>query len=293
MEDRDEIAKKEPGMTRQKAAWLRKADKEAQKFLKIRQEKKESYNRSKRLAELRSLKGITKADCFYSMLDKYLKGATTPELSVEFHYTEDKIIEMLEEHYRDVVNAKAAHSLCITSSDGSNPVLEKLRNTEVLQQEFLDLMSNENSCTLTEEESLFAWIYVHKGDSIEAIESSGLNIGLFADRPVTYRRGILTRSLYLQNKNNVAQYIKELREKKYYTEDVTKQYIQELLLEQIAQMKLKGDKKDAVNLRQTIELLGKTIGAFTEKIEVHEIDPSRSLDLLIEMAKEASVKELE
>ena len=63
--------------------------------------------------------------------------------------------------------------------------------------------------------------------------------------------------------------------------------MQELLLEQIEQTKLRGDRKDSVNLRQLIELLGKTIGAFTERVEVHEIDPSKSLDLLIEMAKDA------
>ena len=200
---------------------------------------------------------------------------------------------MMEEHFRDVANAKAAHSLVITRRDGYNPVIEKLKATEVINEEFLSLLSPDDSPTLTEEEALFSWIYVHKGDSIEALETAGLHIGLFPDRPATYKRGLLTRSIFLQNKANIAQYIKELREKKYYTEDVTKQYVQELLLEQIAQMQLKGDKRDAVNLRQTIELLGKTIGAFTEKIEVHEVDPSRSLDLLISMAKEASVKELQ
>jgi hypothetical protein len=64
-------------------------------------------------------------------------------------------------------------------------------------------------------------------------------------------------------------------------------------LEQIDQVKSKGDRKDAVHLRQLIELLGKTIGAFTEKIEVMEYNPSKSLDLLIELASAASVKELE
>lgn len=264
----------------------------AQKLLKVRQEKETAYDRTKRLSKLRELENITKEKDFYPILDGYLKGQTTPQLSQKFHYAEDKIIRMLDEHYKDVVNSKEAHSSCITSKNGYNPVMEKLITTEVMCQEFFNMISKYDSATLTEEEALFCWIYVHKGDSIEALESSGLHIGLFPDRPVTYKRGLLTRSVYLQNKSNIAQYIKELREKKYYTEDITKQYVQELLLEQIAQMQLKGDKRDAVNLRQTIELLGKTIGAFTEKIEIHEVDPSRSLDLLISMAKEASVSEL-
>jgi hypothetical protein len=259
---------------------------------KLLHHKKKRWTHEERLAELRKLNGIVREDCFYKVVEGYIKGKTTLELAKEFHYSQDKIIYMIEEHYRDLVNAKEAHALCITSKEGYNPVFEKLMASEVMTENFLALLSPPEACTLTEEEALFSWIYVHKGDSIEAIEASGLQIGLFADRPVTYKRGVLTRSLYLQNKANIAAYIKELREKKYYTEDITKQYVQELLLEQIAQMKLKGDKRDAVNLRQTIELLGKTIGAFTEKIEIHEVDPSRSLDLLIEMAKTACVSEL-
>lgn len=267
--------------------------KEAKDLLKRRQEKEKEFKETKYLASLRKLRGIKKETHFYEILDKYLKGATTPMLSAEFNYSEDKIIQMIEEHYRDVVNAKEAHALAISDSNGSSVIHEKLKMIDTITDDFLSLLSPHDSPTLTEEEALFAWVYVHKGDSVEAVEEAQLAIGLFPDRPVTYRRGVLTRSIYLQNKANIAQYIKELREKKYYTEDITKQYIQEQLLEQIAQMKLKGDRKDAVNLRQTIELLGKTIGAFTEKIEVHEVDPSRSLDLLISMAKEASVKELE
>lgn len=279
-------------MARMSKAEYKRQKEEAVRLLRVREEKKEFYDRNGRLAALRQLSGVSKEKDFYSILDEYLKGATTPDLSLKYHYSEDKIIRMIDEHYRDIVNAKEAHALCILDKDGNSPVIEKLKAAETITEDFLSLLSPHDSPTLTEEEALFAWVYVHKGDSIEAVEEAQLAVGLFADRPVTYRRGILTRSLYLQNKNNIAQYIKELREKKYYTEDVTKQYIQEQLLEQIAQMKLKGDRKDAVNLRQTIELLGKTIGAFTEKIEVHEIDPSRSLDLLISMAKDASVKEL-
>lgn len=265
---------------------------EAKRLLKIKKERENQWDRNGRLAALRKLEGVTKEKYFYEILDKYLKGTPTPELSLQYHYTEDKLIQMLEEHYRDVVNAKEAHSLCITDNSGHNPIHEKLKAVETITDDFLSLLSPPNSPTLGEEEALFSWILVHKGDAVEAVEEAGLSLGLFKDRAPTYRRGILTRSLYLQNKNNISQYIKILRDEKYQTEEITKQYIQQELLEQISQMKLKGDRKDAVNLRQSIELLGKTIGAFTEKIEVHEVDPSRSLDLLISMAKEASVKEL-
>jgi hypothetical protein len=265
---------------------------EARELLRIRTQKEDHYDLVKRNSKLRALKGISKEENFYEILDLYLKGATIKELSNQFHYDEDKVRSMIDDHHEQLANSRAAHSLIITSKEGYNPVLEKLKAIEVINDEFLSKLSPEDSPTLSEEEALFCWIYVHKGDSQEAIEMATLDTGLFKEQIVTYKRGIFSRSLYLQNKNNVAQYITQLREQRYYTEDISKQYIQQLLLEQIDQVKSKGDRKDAVHLRQLIELLGKTIGAFTEKIEVMEYNPSRSLDLLIEMAQEASVKEL-
>ena len=266
---------------------------EARELIKKREQREDYYDLTKRKSQLRSLKGISKEKNFYEILDHYLKGATTPWLAEEFNYPEDKINQMIREHHEQLTNSRMAHSLCITSKEGYNPVLEKLKAIEVINDDFLGKLSPNDSPTLTEEEALFCWIYVHKGDSHEAIEMSTLDIGLFKDQVVTYKRAVFSRSLYLQNKNNIAQYITQLREQRYYTEDISKQYIQQLLLEQIDQVKSKGDRKDAVHLRQLIELLGKTIGAFTEKIEVMEYNPSKSLDLLIELASAASVKELE
>lgn len=266
---------------------------EAKKLLRVRGEREDYYSLTTRNQRLRELKGISKEENFYEILDLYLKGTTIQEISSQYHYHEDKVRRMIDDHHEQLSNSRAAHALVITSTEGYNPVLEKLKAIEVINDDFLDKLSPPTSHTLTEEEALFCWIYVHKGDSQEAIEMATLDTGLFKDQIVTYKRGIFSRSLYLQNKDNVAQYIVDLREQRYYTEDISKQYIQQLLLEQIDQVKSKGDKKDAVHLRQLIELLGKTIGAFTEKIEVMEYNPSKSLDLLIEMAQEASVKELQ
>ena len=261
---------------------------EAKELIREKQKRQEVNERNNRLRELRKLRGVSKPTHFYKILDKFLTGITTGELALEYGYSEKEINRMIDQHHEDLSNARAANSLQLQANDGSNPVLDKLSKLELLNQEFLDKLSDNYSPTLTEEEALFCWLYVHKGDSVEAIEESTLDSGLFKDKPKSYKRGVLSRSIYLQNKPNVAQYIKELRESRYYTEDISKQYIQELLLEQIEQTKLRGDRKDSVNLRQLIELLGKTIGAFTERVEVHEIDPSKSLDLLIEMAKDAS-----
>lgn len=266
---------------------------EASELLSIAEKRIDKADRNERLAELRELKGVTKEEYFYNILDDYLKGAPIKELVGKYNYSDKHIRDMIENHHQQLVNARSANALAITQKDGYNPVLEKLKKIEVLNQEFFDKLSPEDSPTLSEEEALFAWMYVHRGDSREAVEMSTLDVGLFKDQPVTYKRGIFSRAVYLQHKPNVASYIKELRNTKYRQDDVNKTYVQELLLEEIQQIKEKGDKKDSKTLSRLIELLGKTIGAFTERVEVMEVDPSKSLDLLIDMAKNATIKELE
>ena len=263
----------------------------AKELLQTRSEKEERDLLVKRNKELKKLKGIKHSTHFYEIIAKYIRGTTVKELAKEYHFTETRIVEMIEEHSRDLVNARETNAI-VLGNTYHNQSVERLKKTEVLNEEFLSLLSPPTSPNLSEEEALFCWLYVHKGDSEEAIEEAGLNIGLFKSQRVTYKRGILTRSIYLQNKTNIAQYIKELREAKYHSDDITKKYVQELILDEIDKIKQRGDKRDSVNLRQLIELLGKSIGAFTERIEIHEVDPNKALDHLIELAKEANVKEL-
>lgn len=243
-------------------------------------------------ADLRDQNHISRERIKYKVIELYLNNTPISKIAEKYHYTTGEITSIIDDHIMNLANTRSAQVLESSRETKIYPVLEKLKKIEVLNEPFLAKLSPNESLTLTEEEALFAWIYVHKGDSKEAVEMSTLDEGLLKEQAVTYRRGIFSRALYLQNKPNVAQYIKELREAKYFQEDITKQYIQRELLEQIDYVKQRNDKRDAVHLRQLIELLGKTIGAFTERVEIQEVNPSKSLDLLIEMAKEASVKEL-
>lgn len=266
--------------------------KEAKNLLRKDKEKYKTKQEFEISRALRDLEGTHKELYFYEILDKYLKGAKTKDLALEYHYPEYKIAEMITMHHKDLVNARSAHALASTNKQGNNIIIDKLKATEVINEDFMLLLSQDTSSTLSESEALYAWIYVHRGDTEEAIEMSGLQVGLYKTESATYKRGLMARSFYLQNKPNVSKYIKELREQKFYADDVDKRYVQELILEQIDQLRQQGTKRDIRTLSKMIELLGKTIGAFTEKIEISEVDPSKSLDLLIQMAKEAQVSEI-
>lgn len=230
------------------------------------------------------------------ILYEYAYGSDVNTLSTKYSLHPSDIRRFINERLEALINYKERDILKESGHDKKEKCmrsLQKLKDSELITENFLTSLSDSNDPILTDEEALFAQLYVRTGDSQEAIQGSNLDDGLIETRGPSYKRGILIRSSYLREKPNIKEYISTLREDLFSTNDISKQRVQELLVEEIYKMKEKGDPRDKINLRQTIELLGKTIGAFTEKVEIHEVDPSKSLDALIEMAKEAEVRELE
>lgn len=231
-----------------------------------------------------------------NMIYDFSRGIDLEDLSTKYNYTYKDIHKAVNKLLEDLLNIKESRVLEDNKYKKGlkGPIqvsIRKLKDYKLINEDFLSLLSEDDSKTLSEEESLFSYLYVYRGDAHEGLEASGLSTGLIKGSE-SYRKALTIRAAYLKEKPNVASYIQRLREERYVTTDVTKDSVQSMLLEELAVMKERGDVRDRVNIRQTIELLGKTIGAFTERVEIHEVDPSTSLDLLIEMAKEAETKEL-
>lgn len=225
----------------------------------------------------------------------YSKGLTTIELEEKYNLHRADIRAFINLSLSNLMNFKERNVLRMRGCKDQvilQRSLQKLKDMELITETFLSLLSPSSSPTLSDEEALFAQLYIRTGNSEEAIKGAGLDDGL-VNTGAGYRRAILVRSSYLREKPNVKGYIDTLRSSLFSPQDIEKGKIQELLIEEIYKMKEEGNPRDKTNLRQTIELLGKTIGAFTEKVEIHEVDPSKSLDALIEMATEATVKEIE
>jgi len=72
---------------------------------------------------------------------------------------------------------------------------------------------------------------------------------------------------------------------------VSKKYVQSELIKQVEQLKEviasdNGSQRARGAMLKAIELLGRSVGAFVDKVQVEQVDPSKALDQLIEMAKE-------
>lgn len=230
-------------------------------------------------------------------------------IAEQFATTEENVNLIVTRCWKTLTNIKETRALLGAipgkdpsstgfGSSSSRASLAMLHNSKLINQSFLDLLSHTGEeRSLTDAESIYTWIYVHTGENDIAIQEAGLDVGLHREKSddtakFNYDKAVAFRGLYLRSRPNIASYIKELRERRFVDQDISKSRIQSELLDQLQQMKDSGDSKNRTAMLKTIELLGKTIGAFVERVELSEVNPSKALDELIDMAKRGAVKEL-
>lgn len=229
----------------------------------------------------------------------YAEGTlSVNDIARKHNTTRENIQLIVNRHWKALTNMKESRALvsATTGLPSEKKALHALQNTDLINKEFQDLLSSDTANLLTEAEAQYAWIYTHTGDILEALKISQLDVGLYKEVKRTnrfsYDRACIIRSMYLNSKPNVAKYIQELREAKYTDTNLGKARIQSELIDQLQMMKAQGDSRNRKDILRCIELLGKTVGAFTERIEVTEVSPSNALDQLIEMAQEAEIVEI-
>lgn len=240
-----------------------------------------------------------------AIVKDYAEGLlTVPEIAEKHRTSENNVGLIATRFWKSLTNMKEARALMSLSPDSTVQAnvdaknsLKELQGTELINKEFLKLLSGDTEALLSDQEAVYCWVYVHTGDTIEAMKTSGLDVGLYSEkkreRRFSYDRAVALRSHYLNCKPNVTAYIKELRETRLIDADVGRARIQSELIEQLEQMKTSGDRSNRTAILRTIELLGKTVGAFVDRVEIQEINPANALDKLIEMAQEAQVHEVE
>ena len=234
-----------------------------------------------------------------AIVKDYAEGVISVKEIAQKHSTAENNVGLIANRFwKSLTNMR--ESRILTGTQGhfeSASALKDLQSTDLINQEFLSLLSDSDTTLISEPESIYAWAYVHTGDPIESLEAAGLNKGLYKenkrDQRFSYTQALRYRAMYLNSKPNVISYIKELRERRLIDADVGRARIQSELIEQLESMKASPNiSKHRASILRTIELLGKTVGAFVDRVEVTKVDPSNALDQLIEMAKEAEVRQI-
>ena len=170
--------------------------------------------------------------------------------------------------------------------------IDKALSRSFVEEKLKDLLSPAESSVLTEAEQVYGWVYAKTGSNDTALKESGFTTALKVKD--TARKNLL--GMLLREKPNLAQFITEQQQINIERSEVTKKYVQSELVRQVEQLKEmttldNGNSSNRAQLLKSIELLGRTIGAFEDKIKVEEVDPSKALDRLIQLSKEEYVIE--
>jgi len=233
----------------------------------------------------------------------YIGGLSVQELSTKYVLQPKTIYELITSHWEALTNIRETTLLSHPTVQGSNShhksyayhALKQIQRSSSMNEKFIDELSDDESMTLSDREVKFALLLISTGNSKKALLDSGLDLGLIkgkTSRKSTgskvdgWNLGITLRCEYLKQKPNVAAFINELRVQKYLPDAVDLQFIQRELLEQLEQAK-EDDSMTAYNQKNMVktltEDLGRTIGAFSDRIQVESVNPAEALDLLAQL----------
>lgn len=230
----------------------------------------------------------------YNIVLEYMKNEGTAEqIAQKFNTTAKNVDLIITRHWRELTNVREAKTLIASQTHRHNHkssayhALKQIGRVPSINTAFLQLLSDAEDSLLTDPELQYCYHYIATGDSELALKESGLDIAILKnakeDKREKYRLAAKIRGHYLRRKPNVAAYITKLKEEQYIPEIIDKQFVQRELLETLHQQKEAGvPSKDRL---RTIELLGKSVGAFSEVIKVEEVDPSKALDYLDSLAQ--------
>ncbi len=159
-----------------------------------------------------------------------------------------------------------------------------------INEDFLSKLSPEDDMVLTQEEIMFCYLLVHEGDESKALEDSGLAKGLIKSN-TSYKRAKKLRILMLKGKKNIIRYTSNLQVAYAKELNINKEAVQSLIVRQITQLESQNNPKLACTIAKLTEQLGRTVGAFTEKIILEEVSFDEAMDKMLEMRKVKGINE--
>lgn len=226
----------------------------------------------------------------WKIIEDYLAcKLSTVDIAEKHQVSESTVGKIVQETYKKFQNVKETKTLIATQSrpDVFLQLKKDCIDPERINKGFLELLSEQDSEVLTDNEAIFCELFVNNGDDFIALEESGLHIGLNR-KDSSYRDSLRLRSFYLRRKHNIALRIRDIQKNKLKLMDYGKEHLQGELLALVEKLRNNSDPRSIPSILRAIELLGKSIGAFEEKITIDNINGDDSLDRILNKAKRAN-----
>jgi len=224
----------------------------------------------------------------------YTNGKTYKEIADELGWTELSIKREIAKHFEalkvlisteNLIASQTLDDKGVTGSIQSKSLFTSQKKIDKdINEKFLSLLSSERDAVLSQEEIFFCYLLVHEGDELKALHDSGLASGL-VKRNTSYKRAAKLRILMLKGKRNLIRYISNLQISYAKEMNLNKESIQSEIISQLRQLKEQNNPKNAPTIAKLTEQLGRTVGAFSDKIVIEEVNFDQAMDKMLEMRK--------
>lgn len=231
----------------------------------------------------------------FKVFQKYKEGNSLLDISKQMNFSYKPLVDYIKTFYDELVITRETEQLK-PAKDIQTFAEQKLtdhRLSHLVNQNFLALLSDEEEQQLNPAEHLYVYTYSSTGNNLKALEAAGL----IEDIKGKNKKGKLEgsakhvaklRGIYLRNRPKISTAIKLIQEEIIERLHLDKSYVQTNLIQNIEELKeeVADNPRQRGALLKAVELLGKTLpGTFSETVQIQQIDPSQTINKLIELAK--------
>jgi hypothetical protein len=216
----------------------------------------------------------------FQILDQYALGIPVATIAASVSRDTSEISKLVNHQLYNMTAIKETRLLI------GNPCSSELRlrmgkaPTKFITTAFLDLLEDKAEA--------YAYYYAQTGDNKFSLIQSGLDIGIAQNLNKNTKDYVMRiRGQFIRDMPPIKKFIQEEQDRRVKEYRVEKAQIQMELVNQVEELKelVVQDPKQRTNLLKSIEMLGRTIGAFTDRVEVEETDARSGLSIILEKAK--------
>ena len=229
----------------------------------------------------------------------YALGTPIEEIAERLGWDPKSVYTTIEHQFRDLKEVMETEAFVKAEAADAGGLSKKVQAVQLyrsqekldkdINSKFIAKLSPPEDEIITQEETLFCYLMVHEGDEVKALEDSGLAEGLTKSSK-TYKRAIKLRILMLKGKKNLIRYINGLQIDYAKEMNVNKEMIQSELISQIRELRALKDPRLAPTIAKLTQDLGRTTGAFSDKLIVEEVSFDDAMD---EMENRRKQRDLE
>jgi hypothetical protein len=225
----------------------------------------------------------------------YSAGRSIEEISEELGWETASVRTAINQHFMNLKTLLETEALVASQTADGNVVAKRTTKQlncfknqrkidEDINKSFLEKLSDPHDRLLSNEEVMFCYLSVHEGDARKALIDSGLAEGLTKSAN-GYQRALKLRILMLKGKINIIKYINGLQIDYAKELNINKEVIQTTIMRQLAQLEEQQDPRNAASIAKLTEQLGRTVGAFSDKIVIQEVSFDDAMDRMLDMRK--------